>query len=205
MYILIKGCGNVINSKDKELLKVMDDSLKRYLKAASLISQEAFNVLSEHNGLLWSEISTQKDILEELIKKYNIENTVGHTEAQTFGKSGTEQKQEEEKEAKEHKVEVKEDGPVSLYNKVVEFMKKQKCDELQWVRTYSFKCNYEDYEDFQIKYFEHKDALHSGKNYIMFGNISRNYSIRKSGEDIVGDTSECFEIILNLSNVFEGV
>ena len=70
MYILIKGCGNVINSKDKELLKVMDDSLKRYLKAASLISQEAFNVLSEHNGLLWSEISTQKDILEELIMVY---------------------------------------------------------------------------------------------------------------------------------------
>lgn len=202
---MIKGCGNVISNKDKELFKVMDDSLKRYLKAAGLISQDAFNMLSKHNGLLWSEISTQRDILEELIKTDTIEETVGQNEEQIIEKSETEDKNDEEQEAKRRDLEVgaKEDGPVNLYNKVVEFMKKQKCDELQWVRAYSFKYTYEDYEDFQIKYFEHKDPIQSGKNYIMFGNIGKSYSIRKSGEDIVGDTSECFEIILNLSNLFK--
>ncbi len=195
----------MISNKDKELFKVMDDSLKRYLKAAGLISQDAFNMLSKHKGLLWNEISTQRDILEELIKTDTIEETVEQNEEQIIEKSETEDKHDEVQEAKKRDLEagVKEDGPVNLYNKVVEFMKKQKCDELQWVRTYSFKYTYEDYEDFQIKFFEHKDPIQSGKNYIMFGNIGKSFSIRKSGEDIVGDTSECFEMILNLSNLFK--
>lgn len=195
----------MISNKDKELFKVMEDSLKRYLKAAGLISQAAFEMLSKHNGLLWSEISTQRDILEEMTKIDTIEETVQIIEKHETEKQETEKEDNEKQttEKQEIGLGLEEDGPVNLFNKVVKFMKNQKCDELQWVRTYSFKYTYEDFEDFQIKYFEHKDPLQAAKNYVMFGNTRKSYSIRKSGNDILGDTSECFEIILNLSELFK--
>lgn len=178
----------MIRNRDKELFKVMEDSLKRYLKAAGLISQEGFDMLSEHNGLLWSEISNQTKILEELSKMATIEEHVPENKEPAIEETG-------------FTTSLKKDGPVNLFNKVVEFMKTQPCDELQWVRTYSMKYTYEDFEDFQIKYFEHKDPVQEAKNYIMFGNTKKNYSIRKSGDDVVGDTSECFDIILNLTEL----
>jgi len=195
----------VISSKDKALLKVMEDSLEKYLKAAGLISQDAFDIMSEHNGLLWSEISTQRDILKELhdIDVIDQPDQKGKDHIDKQDVISHETKKEDVKN-QDNDLQVKKDGPVSLYNKVVKFLKKQKCDELKWVRTYTFSCNYEDYEDFQIKYFEHKDPVQSKKNYIMFGNTRKSFSIRKSGEDIVGDTSECFEIILDLAEIFKG-
>lgn len=136
----------------------------------------------------------------ELTKIDTIEETV-----QIIDEQETENKENEKQitEKPDTELGVKEDGPVNLFNKVVKFMKNQKCDELQWVRSYSFKYTYEDYEDFHIKYFEHKDSIQSAKNYIMFGNTRKSYSIRKSGDDVLGDTSECFEIILNLSELFK--
>jgi len=197
----------VISVKDKELLKVMEESLRKYLKAASLISQEAFDLLSERKGLLWMEISSQVEILEELGKldAYDtIEETIDKNEKQEAETEQTINKDNENQEIKNQEMEPgeKENSPFYIFDKVVGFMKRQKCDELQWVRTYSYKCNYQDFDDFQIKYFEHKDPIQSGKNYLMFGNTRKHFSIRKSGDDIVGDTAECFEIIWNLSELF---
>ena len=366
-----EGCGIVLSSRDKELLKVMEDCLRKYLKAASEISQEAFDILSEYNGLLWSEISTQVEIIEKINKTQafeetgdkgpdkdilahdferlepigNVERTdgvssiekmellsgferiepasnfektepIGNVErtdgvssiekmellsgferiepASNFEKtepignvertdgvssiekmellSGFEriepasnfektepignvertdgvssiEKMEllngferiepvsdiektdpissierteptisfermnpindvpkyPEATQQENESKDKENSPFYIYDKVVKFMKMQKCDELQWVRTYTFKCNYEGIDDFQIKYFEHKDPIQQGKNYLMFGNPRQNYSIRKTKDDVVGDITECFEIILNLSQLF---
>ena len=258
-----EGCGIVLSSRDKELLKVMEDCLRKYLKAASEISQEAFDILSEYNGLLWSEISTQVEIIEKINKTQAFEETgdkgpdkdilahdferlepIGNVE-RTDGVSSIEKMEllngferiepvsdiektdpissierteptisfermnpindvpkypeatQQENESKD-----KENSPFYIYDKVVKFMKMQKCDELQWVRTYTFKCNYEGIDDFQIKYFEHKDPIQQGKNYLMFGNPRQNYSIRKTKDDVVGDITECFEIILNLSQLF---
>ena len=330
-----EGCGIVLSSRDKELLKVMEDCLRKYLKAASEISQEAFDILSEYNGLLWSEISTQVEIIEKINKTQAFEETgdkgpdkdilahyferlepIGNVErtdgvssiekmellsgferiepASNFEKiepignvertdgvssiekmellSGFEriepasnfektepignvertdgvssiEKMEllngferiepvsdiektdpissierteptisfermnpindvpkyPEATQQENESKDKENSPFYIYDKVVKFMKMQKCDELQWVRTYTFKCNYEGIDDFQIKYFEHKDPIQQGKNYLMFGNPRQNYSIRKTKDDVVGDITECFEIILNLSQLF---
>lgn len=181
----------------------MEESLKKYLKAASEISQEAFDMLSEHNGLLWSEISTQVDILEDLGKVPALEEKIETNEEQEISNTYQEISNiNQQTKESEIKPEVKDNSPFYIFDKVVRFMKTQKCDELQWVRTYTFKCNYEGIEDFQIKYFEHKDPIQSGKNYLMFGNTSKNFSIRKSGDDVVGDITECFEIILNLSELF---
>ncbi|OPZ92746.1 MAG: hypothetical protein BWY74_01443 [Firmicutes bacterium ADurb.Bin419] len=246
----------MISNKDRELFKVMNESLKRYLKAASLISQEAFDLLSKHNGLLWSEISDQSDVLEELTKANAVEEVVSEERKEAVERAETVERAVavEKKEAVERievvdKLEVvekkaiinekqvidikpifeketfpekenitekaepvstegdepskKDDGPVLLYNKVVNFLKNQKCDEMQWVRTYSIRYPYADFTDFQIKYFEHKDPLHESKNYIMFGDTRKYYSIRKAGDEIIGDTSECFNIILNLSHVLK--
>ena len=185
----------------------MEESLRKYLKAASLISQEAFDLLSERKGLLWMEISSQVEILEELGKldAYDtIEETIDKNEKQEAETEQTINKDNENQEIKNQEMEPgeKENSPFYIFDKVVGFMKRQKCDELQWVRTYSYKCNYQDFDDFQIKYFEHKDPIQSGKNYLMFGNTRKHFSIRKSGDDIVGDTAECFEIIWNLSELF---
>lgn len=294
-----EGCGIVLSSRDKELLKIMEESLRKYLKAASDISQEAFDVISEYNGLLWSEISTQVEIIEKICKTQvfeeevekrqdkefetkdfvglepisnfekpepisNLErteptsnferiepidnfertgaiNNFERTEAASnlerietidnFERTGTINNFERTKPVsnfegtepvsnferidpinsvpkypeatqQENESKDKENNPFYIYDKVVSFMKMQKCDELQWVRTYTFKCNYEGIDDFQIKYFEHKDPIQQGKNYLMFGNTRQNYSIRKTRDDIVGDITECFEIILNLSELF---
>lgn len=222
----------MIVNKDLELYKIMEEALKRYLKAASLISQEGFDLLSKHNGLLWSEITDQIEILEELIREYKIDEPYPQIEESNIGIDETAPKiseitfdanegipvsKEDGINSKEDRLinneygligeedesDSKEDGPASLFNKVVKYMKRQKCEELQWVRTYSMKCAYGDFEDFQIKYFEHKEPAHQGKNYLFFGNLKKNYTIRRSGDDIVGDTSECFEIILNLSEMFD--
>lgn len=197
----------MISINDKELLKVMEESLRKYLKAASLISQEAFDLLSERKGLLWMEISSQVEILEELGKLDAIEETIVKSKEQEMQEQElkieqTINNENEKQEIENQETGEKENSPFYIFDKVVGFMKKQKCDELQWVRTYSYKCNYQDFEDFQIKYFEHKDPIQSGKNYLMFGNTRKHFSIRKSGDDIVGDTAECFEIIWNLSELF---
>lgn len=236
----------MIVNKDLELYKIMQEALKRYLKAASLVSQEGFDLLSKQKGLLWSEISDQIEILEELIKEYRMEEpypqikesnlgieeiapqiseiTFDENEGIISSKENELINKEEElnnneyaavseeyepisKEdgsvGKEGESVNKENGPANLFDKVVKFMKSQKCDELQWVRTYTMKYPYEDFADFQIKYFEHREPVHQGKNYLFFGDMKKNYTIRKSGDDILGDTSECFEIILNLSEVFD--
>jgi len=195
----------VISKSDKDLLKVMEECLKKYLKAASMISQEAFELLSQRNGLLWIEISSQVEILEEL-GRYDTAEEI-ETQKQEEPELKTEQATDnvgEKQDIKGQETEPaeKENSPFYLFDKVVGFMKKQKCDELHWVRTYSYKCDYKDFEDFQIKYFEHKDPIQSGKNYLMFGNTRKHFSIRKSGDDVVGDTAECFEIIWNLSELF---
>jgi len=195
----------VISKSDKDLLKVMEECLKKYLKAASMISQEAFELLSQRNGLLWMEISSQVEILEEL-GRYDTAEEI-ETQKQEEPELKTEQATDnvgEKQDIKGQETEPaeKENSPFYLFDKVVGFMKKQKCDELHWVRTYSYKCDYKDFEDFQIKYFEHKDPIQSGKNYLMFGNTRKHFSIRKSGDDVVGDTAECFEIIWNLSELF---
>lgn len=208
----------------------MNESLKRYLKAAGLISQEAFDLLSKYNGLLWGEISEQSNVLEELDKVNLVDESIPEKreevieevviiengsdiekEASITNQPDIESELVHEKGTIAEKVDLglaegtkplkTEDGPVLLYNKVVSFLKNQKCDEMQWVRTYSIKHPYEGFSDFQIKYFEHKDTLHETKNYIMFGNTKKCYSIRKEGDEIIGDTSECFNIILNLSHV----
>ncbi|HOP99751.1 MAG TPA: hypothetical protein PK604_02755 [Acetivibrio clariflavus] len=195
----------MISKSDKDLLKVMEECLKKYLKAASMISQEAFELLSQRNGLLWMEISSQVEILEEL-GRYDTAEEI-ETQKQEEPELKTEQATDnvgEKQDIKGQETEPaeKENSPFYLFDKVVGFMKKQKCDELHWVRTYSYKCDYKDFEDFQIKYFEHKDPIQSGKNYLMFGNTRKHFSIRKSGDDVVGDTAECFEIIWNLSELF---
>lgn len=195
----------MISKSDKDLLKVMEECLKKYLKAASMISQEAFELLSQRNGLLWMEISSQVEILEEL-GRYDTAEEI-ETQKQEEPELKTEQATDnvgEKQDIKGQETEPaeKETSPFYLFDKVVGFMKKQKCDELHWVRTYSYKCDYKDFEDFQIKYFEHKDPIQSGKNYLMFGNTRKHFSIRKSGDDVVGDTAECFEIIWNLSELF---
>ncbi len=195
----------MISKSDKDLLKVMEECLKKYLKAASMISQEAFELLSQRNGLLWIEISSQVEILEEL-GRYDTAEEI-ETQKQEEPELKTEQATDnvgEKQDIKGQETEPaeKENSPFYLFDKVVGFMKKQKCDELHWVRTYSYKCDYKDFEDFQIKYFEHKDPIQSGKNYLMFGNTRKHFSIRKSGDDVVGDTAECFEIIWNLSELF---
>lgn len=195
----------MISKSDKDLLKVMEECLKKYLKAASMISQEAFELLSQRNGLLWMEISSQVEILEEL-DRYDTAEEI-ETQKQEEPELKTEQATDnvgEKQDIKGQETEPaeKENSPFYLFDKVVGFMKKQKCDELHWVRTYSYKCDYKDFEDFQIKYFEHKDPIQSGKNYLMFGNTRKHFSIRKSGDDVVGDTAECFEIIWNLSELF---
>ncbi|WP_010248091.1 hypothetical protein [Acetivibrio cellulolyticus] len=207
----------MISNNDRELFKIMEDSLKRYLKAAGLISQEAFDMLSKSNGLLWSEISDQVDILKDMTKCNTTEETVSEKKETDSGKrEAIPEKRETVLEERKTSFEVKEqaiqkkepespnkeDGPIKLYNKVVAHLKTQNCNELQWVKTYSIKQPYDDLVDFEIKYFEHKDPSHEGKNYILFGDTRKHYSIRKSGDDIVGDTSECFDIILNLSEVF---
>jgi len=183
----------------------MEECLNKYLKAASMISQEAFELLSQRNGLLWMEISSQVEILEEL-GRYDTAEEI-ETQKQEEPELKTEQATDnvgEKQDIKGQETESaeKENSPFYLFDKVVGFMKKQKCDELHWVRTYSYKCDYKDFEDFQIKYFEHKDPIQSGKNYLMFGNTRKHFSIRKSGDDVVGDTAECFEIIWNLSELF---
>ncbi len=210
----------MISNKDRELFKVMNESLKRYLKAAGMISQEAFELLSKHNGLLWAEISGQIDVFEELTKanevegvipekreKFTEKESVVEKEASTEKETSIEKEASTEKQASIEKEPVTKkeasNAPFILYDKVVSFLKTQQCDELQWVRTYSFKHPYSDFSDFQIKYFEHKDPLHETKNYIMFGNTKKFYSIRKAGDEILGDTSECFNIILNLSHVLK--
>lgn len=194
----------MIANKDLELLKVMEEALKRYLKASGLISQEGFDLLSKQNGLLWSEISDQIEILEELIKAYRIEEPTPQIEELISQISeNTFKGNEEVLLNKEYGSVIKENGQANLYNKVIRFLKSQKCDELQWVRTYSMKYAYEDFADFQIKYFEHREPAHQEKNYIFFGDTKKHYTIRKSGDDIIGDTSECFNIILNLSEVFD--
>ncbi|MFZ5986654.1 MAG: hypothetical protein ACOYWZ_05945 [Bacillota bacterium] len=171
----------MLGNSDKELFESMIDYLGKYLKAAGRISKEGFDQLSQYNGLLWSEITEQKQILERLLNNRDE----GNKPEQSF----SEQR--------------KENGPIKLYDKMVEFLMKQQHVELHWVKIYSVKCPQRDYKDFQIKYYEHKDPDDQERNYILFGDTDKNFSIRKVKNEIVGDTSECFDFILNLRDKLE--
>ncbi|TYQ16005.1 UNVERIFIED_CONTAM: hypothetical protein Cloal_2505 [Acetivibrio alkalicellulosi] len=162
----------MIENKDKKLLEIMADSLEKYLKASGSISNHVFGKLSKYNGLLWSELEDQKKIIEKILSEDN----------------------EESKEENEQK----ENAQLKLYNDMVEYLKKQKCVELQWVKIYSVKLPQQDSKDFEIKYYEHKDPYAAHKNYILFGDTTKNYSIRKEKNDVTGDTEKCFDYILNL-------
>lgn len=172
-------------NNDKELLGIMIGSLEKYLKAAGRISKETFDELSEHKGLLWSEITEQKEILESLLDKLSRQDNLT--------KESAAMKADDVKVSSD-----KENGPINLFNKVVEFLKKQKCVELHWVKVYSVKYPQQGFKDFQIKYFEHKDDKETDKNYLMFGDTVSNFVIRKKGSEIIGDTAQCFDFILNL-------
>lgn len=169
---------------DKELLKEMENSLNKYLKAAGGLSNDAFDILSQYNGLLWCEIESQKNILSELVE---VEQGDGSPVSAEHRNGRTVPELQEEPNA-----------AVGLYDKVVAFLKGQECDELPWVRLYRYKCYVEHISDFQIKYIEYKSASDQEKNYLLFGNVTKNYSIWKINGEIIGDTAECFEYILNL-------
>jgi len=68
----IKGEKIVLQSSDIELLEIMADSLGKYLKAAGRLSDDAFNELSKHYGLLWMELTRQQEIIEELLESENL-------------------------------------------------------------------------------------------------------------------------------------
>lgn len=214
---------------DKELLKEMENSLNKYLKAAGGLSNDAFDVLSQYNGLLWCEFESQRNILRELIEAEvdqgdgspvsednHIGKNVPDAQLPEFQLSDAKIPEvqlpdEQSPEFQFPDVQLSEPQPdpepikqekpnaaVGLYDKVVEFLKRQECDELPWVSVYRFKCEVEDMSDFQIKYIEYKSISEQEKNYLLFGNLTKNFSIRKINGEIVGDTSECFEYILNL-------
>ncbi|HPC99760.1 MAG TPA: hypothetical protein PLA01_00240 [Acetivibrio sp.] len=174
---------------DKEMIEIMIDSLGKYLKAAGRISKQRFDELSEHNGLLWLEITKQKEILENILSR--LQNEVGTDEANSSG--------EDNNKVSNNKV----NGSIKLYDQMVDYLKKQKFTELQWVRLYSVRFPQQDFDSFEIKYFEHKDILQEDKNYLLFGNATNNYVIRKSGNEIIGDTNQCFEYILLFLNQFK--
>ncbi|GAE90031.1 hypothetical protein [Acetivibrio straminisolvens] len=50
----------MLHNSDIELLEIMTDSLDKYLKAAGRLSDDAFNELSKHYGLLWMELTSKK-------------------------------------------------------------------------------------------------------------------------------------------------
>jgi len=172
----------VFECNDKEMLKIMVDSLGKYLKAAGRLSKQRFDELSEYNGLLWLEITKQKEILESILSRLDNELETGEGDVT----------KEDSNKAFSDTV----NGPLKLYEQMVNFLKKQKYTEMHWVRVYSVKFPQQDFNDFEIKYFEHKDLLQEDKNYLLFGNTANNYILRKNGNEIVGDTNQCFEYIL---------
>ncbi|HOM02554.1 MAG TPA: hypothetical protein PLH43_06980 [Acetivibrio sp.] len=198
----------MLQSKDIELLEIMTDSLDKYLKAAGRLSDDAFGELSKHYGLLWMELTRQKEIIEELIRSQNLvedpvqeQNTVmvlENVEQKNVEQENIEQKNVGQETVTEEKHSATENAAVKLYDSMVDFLKQQKYIELQWVRVYAVKCPQEGFYDFQIKYFEHKNPQDTQKNYILFGDATTNYSIKKKDDEIIGDTSQCFEFILNL-------
>jgi hypothetical protein len=64
----------MIEEKDRRLLKEMSKGINHYLKAASYLSDEIFNELSKYNGLYWSELEEQKEIIKKLLNQNNIED-----------------------------------------------------------------------------------------------------------------------------------
>ncbi|HOQ37444.1 MAG TPA: hypothetical protein PK033_02910 [Acetivibrio sp.] len=179
----------MFESNDKEMLQVMVDSLSKYLKAAGRISKQRFDELSEYNGLLWLEITKQKEILENILAR--LDSEVG-----SDGENVTGEGNNKDSNGSNGSV----NGPLKLYEQMVDYLKKQNFTELHWVRVYSVKFPQQDFNDFEIKYFEHKDLLQEDKNYLLFGNASKNYVLRRMGNEIVGDTNRCFEYILSFWN-----
>jgi hypothetical protein len=198
----------VLHNSDIELLEIMTDSLDKYLKAAGRLSDDAFNELSKHYGLLWMELTRQKEIIEGLIRTQNLElKQDTKIEEDTAIEQNTVIKQDnvieedivtEQDTGMEEKPSFSENAAVKLYDTMVDYLKQQRYIELQWVRVYAVKCPQEGFYDFQIKYFEHKNPSESEKNYLLFGDATTNYSIKKKDDEIIGDTSQCFEFILNL-------
>ncbi|HBW25929.1 MAG TPA: hypothetical protein DEF39_01365 [Hungateiclostridium thermocellum] len=202
----IKGEKIVLQSSDIELLEIMADSLGKYLKAAGRLSDDAFNELSKHYGLLWMELTRQQEIIEELLESENLKsenlkqgrNAVAQQDGMEKQESQHQEKYDNNNSDTRGETSVNENAAVKLYDTMVDFLKQQKYIELQWVRVYAVKCPQEGFYDFQIKYFEHKNPADAEKNYLLFGDATTNYSIRKKGDEIIGDTFECFEFILNL-------
>lgn len=174
----------MFEKNDKEMLGIMINSLNSYLRAAGRISKQRFDELSEYNGLLWLEITKQKEILEDIISR--------------VGKGGKDEQEEQSPECADNKCSNGNiDGQVNLYNEMIGFLKKLKHIDLHWVRVYSVKFPQPGNLDFEIKYFEHKEPSQQHKNYLLFGDAANSYAIRKSGNEITGDTNRCFEYILN--------
>ncbi|MDQ2085684.1 hypothetical protein RBH29_04450 [Herbivorax sp. ANBcel31] len=171
----------MIEEKDKQLLQVMSRAINQYLKAAGNLSDKAFDEMSKHNGLYWSELEEQKTTIEQLISEDNKKD------------EEIDNKKDEETDNKD-----KENAPLMLYNSMIEYLKKQKVIEHQWVKIYYTKCPQQDNKDFEIKYYEHKDPYAVHKNYILFGDTKKNYSIKRERGEVVGDTEKCLNYILNL-------
>ena len=212
----------MFGERDRKLFEVMENCLGKYLKAAGSISQDAFDLMSMYNGLLWMEIEEQKNIIRKLLDEdngdnedntsndsnedknvnttntTNTANTASTINTATISSIGNTASNSNAGIEKATTPLGKENGPIMLYDKMVKFLMGKNCDELHWVKVYSFKCEMEDYKEFQIKYVHHKAADDQDKNYLMFGNLTRNYSIRNVENEITGDTSECFDYILNL-------
>jgi hypothetical protein len=115
----------VFECNDKEMLKIMVDSLGKYLKAAGRLSKQRFDELSEYNGLLWLEITKQKEILESILSRLDNELETGEGDVT----------KEDSNKAFSDTV----NGPLKLYEQMVNFLKKQKYTEMHWVRVYSVK------------------------------------------------------------------
>jgi len=191
----------VLHNSDIELLEIMIDSLDKYLKAAGRLSDDAFNELSKHYGLLWMELTRQKEIIEGLLRTQNLEvkqDTKIEEDTAIEDTAIEDTAIEQNTVIKQDTPSISENAGVRLYDAMVDFLKQQKYIELHWVRVYAVKCPQEGFYDFQIKYFEHKDPSQAEKNYLLFGDSNTNYSMRKKYDEIIGDTSQCFEYILNL-------
>lgn len=216
----------MFEKKDIQLLKEMSKAINYYLKAAGYLSDKAFIELSKCKGLYWSELEEQKEIIDNLIDKNKCQDTEG-AESVTNTEEGEKKenikpnenpnnkenervKENEEKikesiknnenlvnKGNEESIENSENAPIMLYDSMVKYLKKQNIIERQWVKVYYIKHPQQDSKDFEIKYYEHIDPYAARKNYILFGDTTKNYSIRKENGEIIGDTEKCFNYILN--------
>jgi hypothetical protein len=212
----------MIEEKDRRLLKEMSKGINHYLKAASYLSDEIFNELSKYNGLYWSELEEQKEIIKKLLNQNNIEdernvegneNRDGKDDVEgnenvegkkdIDGNENTDGKEDVDDIRNIEDIENTENGPIMLYDSMVKYLKKQEFIDHQWVKVYFVKCPQQDNKDFEIKYYEYKDPYAAHKSYISFGDTRKSYSIKKARGEVVGDTEKCFNFILNHRHTLE--